>query len=162
MLTEEQYIEALAIADACKKAKIDKDLKWHKRHLEMAQFCSKRSKDPRKQVGAVITENNKVRGTGYNGFPTGIEDTEYRLSNRDLKNAIMVHAEINAILTADGKGDTVYVYPCLPCTQCLGALIQYGIKTVVTQPIDYDSSWNFDLVMELAKEARITVIEVEL
>ena len=132
---------------------------WNRRYLELARFVSTWSKDPRKQVGAVITEGRKIKGIGYNGFPHGIADSPYRLSNKDLKNLIMIHAEVNALHSSDGKGDTIYVWPCLPCTQCLGHIIQYGIKTVVTLPADPDStSWNQDLVMELAAEAGITII----
>jgi len=135
--------------------------KWNRRYLELAKFISAWSKDPNKQVGAVITEKNRVVGIGYNGFPRGIADTPYRLETKELKNLIMIHAEVNALYSSGGKGDTIYVYPCLPCSQCLGNIAQYGIKTVVVPSIDLDSSWNFDLTLELAKEAGITIIALQ-
>jgi len=135
---------------------------WDRRYLELAKCVSNWSKDPNKKVGAVITEHNCVRGVGYNGFPRGIEDTEYRLKNKELKNLIIIHAEINALYSSDGKGDTIYVWPCLPCSQCLGNIIQYGIKRVVTGPLDLESSWNQALVLELAKEAGIEIVCVDI
>lgn len=136
-------------------------MKWHRRYLLLAKFVSEWSKDPRKKVGAVITEGGKIRGIGYNGFPKGIADTEHRLADREIKNLIMIHAEVNALHSSDGKGDTIYVYPCLPCSQCLGNIIQSGcIKTVVTLPLDLESSWNQGLVVELAKEAGINIITI--
>ena len=135
------------------------DMKWHKRYMELAQLVSTWSKDPRKKVGAVITEDRRIRGVGYNGFPRGIEDTHARLADREIKNLLMVHAEVNAMHSADGQGDTIYVYPCLPCAQCLGNIIQNGkIKTIVTLPLDLESSWNQALVVELAREAGIEIV----
>lgn len=135
------------------------DIKWHKRYMELAEFVSRWSKDTRKKVGAVITEDRRIRGVGYNGFPRGIEDTHARLADREIKNLLMVHAEVNGLLASNLRGDTIYVYPCLPCAQCLGLLVQTGtIKTVVTLPLDLESSWNQALVVELAREANIELV----
>lgn len=134
---------------------------WHKRYLQLARFVSRWSKDTRKKVGAVVTEANRIRGIGYNGFPEGIADTKSRLEDREIKNLIMVHAEVNALYSADGHGDTIYVYPCLPCAQCLGNIIQNRIRTVVTMPIDLESSWNQALVVELVKEAGLELITIK-
>jgi len=135
---------------------------WTKKYLELAKHISNWSKDPNKKVGAVITEKNRVRGIGYNGFPTGIADHAYRLADKELKNKIMVHAEVNALYSSQGLGDTIYVWPCLPCSQCLGNIIQYGIKRVVTGPLDLESSWDQALVLELAKEAGIEIVCVDI
>lgn len=136
--------------------------KWDRRYLELARFVSTWSKDPRKQVGAVVTEKNYVRSVGFNGFPRGIADSDYRLQNKELKNLIMIHAEVNALYLSHGHGDTIYIYPCLPCTQCLGNISQYGINRIVTCPFDFESSWNQPLVLELAREAGITIDVVNL
>lgn len=136
--------------------------KWDRRYLELARFVSHWSKDPNKQVGAVITERNYVRGIGYNGFPRGVADLLYRLADKQLKNLLMVHAEVNALYLAHGHGDTIYVYPCLPCTQCLGNLAQSNIRRIVTCPFDFDSSWNQPLVLEMASEVGITVTTINL
>ena len=131
--------------------------RWDQRYLSLAAQVSTWSKDPRKQVGAVVVENYYVRGIGFNGFPRGIKDSQKRLGDKNLKNKIVVHAEVNALVASEGKGDTIYVWPCLPCTQCLGLIIQSGIKRVVTGPIDDNSDWDQDLVIELAEEAGLDV-----
>ena len=135
---------------------------WDKRYLQLAKFISTWSKDPNKQVGAVVTEDNFVRGIGFNGFPRGIKDLQYRLDDKQLKNLIMIHAEVNALHSSNGRGDTIFIWPCLPCTMCLGHIIQKGIKRVVTGPLDLESSWNQPLVLELASEAGIEITTVDL
>ena len=134
--------------------------KWDKRHLGLAQYISQWSKDPRKKVGAVITENFYVRGIGYNGFPRGIADTKARLADQSIKLMVTIHAEVNALAAARGRGDCIYVYPCLPCAQCLSNLIQGGIKRIVTlaDSVNTSSKWNPNLVLSLAEEAGISVV----
>jgi len=132
--------------------------KWDKRHLGLAQYISKWSKDPRKKVGAIVTEDAYVRGVGYNGFPRGIADTTARLADQNIKLLVTIHAEVNALAAARGVGDCIYVYPCLPCTQCLSHIIQGGIKRIVTiAGVNSASKWSPDLVLSLAEEAGISV-----
>lgn len=137
---------------------------WDKRHLNLAKFISKWSKDPRKKVGAVITERNYVRGLGYNGFPRGIADTKARLVDPLIKLQLIIHAEVNALAAANGQGDCIYVYPVLPCTQCLSNLIQSNIKRIVTwdKLIKMPTKWDPQLVLSLAEEAGIEVVFVSI
>jgi deoxycytidylate deaminase len=88
--------------------------KWDRRFLELAKQVSTWSKDPSTQVGAVLVNYlDQVVGMGYNGFPRGVEDSEERLNNRELKYQIVVHAEVNAVIQAgkEADGSTLYVYP---------------------------------------------------
>lgn len=134
--------------------------RWHLRYLEMAKLVSAWSKDPRKQVGAVVTDHQYIRGVGFNGFPRGVEDELWRLEDRETKLQLVVHAEVNAILAARGVGDTIYVWPQLPCSQCAGLIIQAGIKTVVTaiESQYQESSWNKDLVQSILSQAGVSVV----
>ena len=133
--------------------------KWDRRYLGLAKHVSQWSKDPRKKVGAVVTEGKYVRSIGFNGFPTGIADTKARLSDPSIKLQVILHAEVNALAAALGKGDTIYVYPCLPCTQCLSQIIQHNIKRIVSvlNKKSTVTKWNPDLVLSLAKEANLEV-----
>lgn len=134
--------------------------KWDRRYLELAALVSSWSKDPRKQVGAIITDCQYVRGVGFNGFPRGIEDSEYVLHDKNLKLPLIVHAEVNAIIAARGLGDTIYVWPCMPCSACMGQIIQVGtIKRVVTSKTTQHtrSSWNKDIVFEMAAQTGIVI-----
>ena len=132
---------------------------WDRRYLELARLVSSWSKDPNKQVGAVVTDKQYVRGVGFNGFPRGIDDSPHLLEDKKFKLQIVVHAEVNAILAARGVGDTIYIWPCLPCTQCSSLIIQSGIKRVVSSLSDRTakSKWNKDLALDLLQEANIEV-----
>jgi dCMP deaminase len=132
--------------------------KWDKRYLKLARVVAEWSKDPRKRCGAVIVENGKIKGVGYNGFPRGVKDTKARLSDKPLKLKIIIHAEVNAIVASEGKGDCIYVWPQLPCGQCMGLVIQTGIKRIVTSPLSPDTRWDQDLVVEVAKEAGVEIV----
>ncbi len=73
---------------------------WDARFLELARLVSTWSKDPSTQVGAVITRGKFVVSLGFNGHPKGVTDSPGRLENREVKYRTIIHAEINAILTA--------------------------------------------------------------
>ena len=93
--------------------------KWDRRFLELAQHKATWSKDPATQVGAVICLHKQDKYYGYNGFPAGIDDKEDRLNDYKIKQALTIHAEINAILSAkeDITGHTLYCTrpPCIRC-----------------------------------------------
>lgn len=111
--------------------------KWDRRFLELAKQISTWSKDPSTKVGAVLVKDRKVVGMGYNGFPKGIEDTDERLNNRELKYKMVVHAEVNAILQAGERADgaTLYVYPAFAfppiCNDCCKLAINAGVAGIV-------------------------------
>jgi dCMP deaminase len=132
---------------------------WDKRYLDLAQLVSSWSKDPNKQVGAVVTKGKTIKGIGFNGFPRPIQDTPERLENRELKNKLMIHAEVNAILAAKQEGDTIHIYPCLPCMQCLMLIMQTKIYRIVTckAAATRETSWDRDLVVQICKEHNVSV-----
>jgi dCMP deaminase len=108
--------------------------KWDNRFLALAEHVAGWSKDPSTQVGAVIVDGDRqVLGIGYNGFPRDVGDTAERLNNRDMKLAMVVHAEVNAIVSSTGnlRGATLYCWPFMSCSSCTGVIIQAGIKRVV-------------------------------
>ena len=108
---------------------------WDLRFLELAALISKWSKDGSTQCGSVIVDDkHRVISVGYNGFPRGCNDSPDLYKDRPRKYLRVVHAEINALLFAkeDLSGATIYVYPLPPCSQCAAAIIQAGIKRVVT------------------------------
>ena len=100
--------------------------------MDLADRSAQMSKDPSTQVGVVLVKDRKVVGTGFNGFPCGIRD-DARLHTRKKKYALMIHAEMNALLDAgsDAAGSTLYS-PVRPCVRCAVHLIQAGVFQVVT------------------------------
>lgn len=111
-------------------------ISWDEYFMGVALLAGKRSKDPNTQVGAcIVDENNIILSKGYNGFPFGCSDDAYpwERQGEDTKYKYVVHAELNAILNANGKslkGAKLYV-DLFPCNECAKAIIQSGIKEVV-------------------------------
>ena len=111
-------------------------ISWDEYFMGIAMLAAKRSKDPNTQVGAcIVSEDNIIISTGYNGMPKGCSDDEYPWNRDgvDNKYAYVVHAELNAILNANGRdlrGSRVYV-ALFPCNECAKAIIQSGVKEVL-------------------------------
>ena len=141
--------------------------KWDTRFLGLAAHISGWSKDPSSQVGAVITDGNRIVSLGYNGFAAGVEDREERLIDRNCKLNLTIHAEENAMIFAkrDLTGCTVYVtHP--PCPRCASKLIQEEVSRIVhiAPSDDFLSRWADDLKLslEMYREAGIEVTSYEL
>lgn len=130
--------------------------------IDMAKHVSLLSKDPSTKVGAVIfDEKRRLVSTGYNGLPRGVEDSPERLSNRETKYKMTLHAERNAMAfaTAPLDGATLFcTHPC--CTQCAAQAIQMGIKHVCWPTPDpvFAQRWADDikLSIEMFDEAGVT------
>ena len=113
-------------------------ISWDEYFMGVAMLASRRSKDPNTQVGAcIVSGDNIILSTGYNGFPIGCSDDEYPWDREggegQTKYPYVVHAELNAILNASGKslkGARLYV-DLFPCNECAKAIIQSGIREVV-------------------------------
>ena len=142
--------------------------KWDNRFITLAQEISTWSKDPSRKIGAVIVDqNNHIVGTGYNGFPKGINDFHTRLENKEYKRTITLHAEENAILNArcNVENCTLYVYGLPCCVHCACLIIQSGIKTVYYKLSEKGESeaWkdNIKIAMELFKEANVSIYKIE-
>jgi len=122
--------------------------RWDRRYLGLAAHIRLWSKDPRGRVGAVIVapELNRIVATGFNGFPTRIEDDVDRLSDKPTKLDMMVHAEQSALLFAgrEARGCTIYVVGKPVCNHCAVLSIQSGIRRVVAAPprVNTRSEWD--------------------
>lgn len=136
--------------------------KWDLRFLDLAEHISEWSKDPSTKVGAVITLGNRLISVGYNGLPQSVPDAKKILNNREEKYKYIIHAEMNAILTAgrDLTGCTLYTTPFLPCTNCASMVIQSGIVRVVADKCKKED-WKsrIEESKKLFSKANIEVIE---
>lgn len=139
LLEVNNELEGLQVSD--KKASSEPRtnyISWDEYFMSVAQLASKRSKDPSFQVGAcIVTKQNKIVATGYNGMPNGVDDDRVPWgkvgSYLSTKYAYVVHAELNAILNCvlqDLAGCRVYV-SLFPCNECAKAIIQAGIRHVI-------------------------------
>jgi dCMP deaminase len=111
---------------------------WDLRFYELCNYVANWSKDPIRQVGAVIAKDKFRFIVGYNGFPPNIGDDLRRLGNNSIKQELINHAEVNAILNSAKNnfgtdGCTLYV-GYHPCHNCAKAVIGAGITRVVCPP----------------------------
>ncbi len=111
-------------------------ISWDEYFMGIAMLAAKRSKDPSTQVGAcIVSPENIIISTGYNGMPKGCSDDEFPWGREgaEAKYPFVVHAELNAILNANGRDlrdSRVYV-ALFPCNECAKAIIQSGVKEVL-------------------------------
>jgi dCMP deaminase len=139
--------------------------KWDHRFMSLAEFVASWSKDPSKKVGAVIVDkHNRLISVGYNGLPRGLADTSARLADGELKNALILHAEDNAIEQATKMrpepGCTLYVWPASPCSDCAKRIIRAGfIECVVAPAVKETSDWkeSQELAVGMLVEAGLAV-----
>ena len=109
---------------------------WDEYFMGVAMLAARRSKAPNTQVGAcIVSQDNIIISTGYNGLPNGCSDDEYpwEREGEETKYPYVVHAELNAILNANGRdlrGSRLYV-ALFPCNECAKAIIQAGVKEVL-------------------------------
>lgn len=137
---------------------------WDLHFMKIAKVVSEPSKDPSTKVGAVIVYDKRIYGTGYNGFPNNDLDLDSEYNNREIKYSKIIHAEDNCIRNSVGIPElsTVYIYPFMPCTNCLGLLIDKKIKRIVTLKAE-NSRWEKDWenVRGLCFENNIELVEIE-
>lgn len=139
--------------------------KWDVRFLELALHISRWSKDPSTQVGCVVVgPDREIRSTGFNGFPRGIDDSDERLTDRELKYPLICHAEENAIMHAARIGVSLkdcraYVtWP--PCTRCARSLIQAGVREIIYPAgLEIPERWteDFEMSMGMFGEAGVAI-----
>ena len=111
-------------------------ISWDEYFMGVAMLAALRSKDPNTQVGAcIVSPDNIIISTGYNGLPNGCSDDVYpwEREGAETKYPFVVHAELNAILNANGRdlrGSRLYV-ALFPCNECAKAIIQSVVKEVL-------------------------------
>lgn len=143
--------------------------KWHLRFMEVAQLVATWSKDTSTKVGAIVVgPDREIRSTGYNGLVRGVDDNKPERLQRPTKYDFFEHAERNAIynaclIGASLKGCVIYV-TYMPCPDCARAIIQSGIKMVVTYPVELSDNlpaddWRRKLVFseEMFEEAGVEI-----
>ena len=143
--------------------------KWHYRYIGLAREVASWSKDPSSKIGAVaVSEDGRILGTGYNGFPRGLDDSEERYADRSIKYKYVVHAEMNCIYNATCNGvsltgSSMYVHGLPMCSECAKGIIQVGVSKVYWNAdgvVGAKWSESSDLAITMLNEASIEVIKV--
>ncbi len=127
--------------------------------MRMATEWAKLSHCSRKQVGALIVKDRMIISDGYNGTPTGFENT-CETDQGDTKWYVL-HAEANAILkvaasTQSCAGATLYV-TLSPCRECAKLIYQSGIVRVV-----YQNAYKDTTGLDFLAKAGVELIHLEL
>lgn len=126
---------------------------WDEYFIDIAKAVSARATCLRRRYGAVITKDNIIVSTGYNGAAAGVKDCmdvgkctrkELQIPHGERYELChSVHAEANAIIRAsvdELKGATIYISgadsgadECLsePCMMCKRMILNAGIVKVV-------------------------------
>lgn len=142
-------------------------LTWDEYFMGLAYLSAKRSKDPVTQVGAVLVQDKKIIGIGYNGFPNGSSDDELSWSKTgeylDTKYPYVVHAELNAILnsTRNIKNSTIYVTH-FPCNECAKAIVQSGVSKVVYYSDKHKNKDSTKASKIILENANIEIVKLEI
>ena len=121
-----------------------KDL--NKFFMDIAEKFSTLSTCGRLKVGAVITKNNRIISTGYNGVPSGLQHCceihkgidfsipENNEMHKKFSAHYELHAEQNAIVEAAKNGialnGSILYTTVEPCDYCRKLIAQSGIKNV--------------------------------
>jgi len=142
-------------------------VEWDRRFLELVIKIASWSKDTSTKVGcAIVDDHNRVISLGFNGIPTGVDDTIPSRSQRPEKYQWYEHAERNAIYNSPAgrslRGCTLYCTH-FPCPDCARGIVQVGIKTVklsfYTQPFSVNKHYNNGIlnVLKMFDEVGISI-----
>lgn len=140
----------------------------HKKFVAIADAVAQLSKDRSTKVGAIaVGSSGEIRAMGYNGLPRGADDNVESRHERPEKYFWFEHAERNLIFNAARigvslEGSTLIVSGLYPCMDCARAIVQSGIREVITPPIPTDSKWaaHAERSRQLFEECGVTVHEL--
>ncbi len=128
---------------------------------------AKQSHDPSTQNGALlINEQGALLAIDVNRFPDGVLENDERWE-RPLKYKIIEHAERNVIFRLARQGikteSLIMVCPWAACSDCARAIIQCGIKKLVTHKQAHDRSPEFwqkemDVAFTMLREANVEIV----
>mgnify|MGYP001325136505 CR=1 FL=1 len=120
----------------------EKQKRYDLAYLKMAETWGELSHCKRKKVGALIVKDRMIISDGYNGTPSGFENTCE--DDENYTKWYVLHAEANAILkvaasTQSCISSTLYM-TLSPCKECSKLIHQSGIKRVVYSKAYKDTS----------------------
>lgn len=126
---------------------------WPEYFMNIAKVVATRSEDPKTKVGAVLTKDNRIISSGYNGTVSGFEDVDW---NSDEKHVHVLHAELNAIVCASATKDTTLYVTHSPCAECAKIIAAAGIMEVI-----YDVQYKTGCGLTLLRKFGVYVSQVD-
>ena len=120
---------------------------WPEFHMSAARLIATKSKDPSTKVGAVIVRPDQTQASwGYNGFPRGVKDSPERYADREMKLAMVVHAEVNSVINAREPLHGYKMFCTMhPCARCAAVIVQAGISCVAVPDDDIPERWKDEI-----------------
>lgn len=138
----------------------DREIQRLEAHLKTAKAYAELSYAQRLKVGAVLIKDDRIISIGYNGMPSGIDNTcedvvkRQKVTPTKRINVLtqmpihkteeyeelvtkpgLVHAEMNVIAFAAKNGmstdQCIMIVTHAPCHECSKLIIQSGIKKVI-------------------------------
>ena len=140
-----------------KEKEQQKQLRYDKAYLKMAESWSALSHCSRRKVGAIIVKDDMIISDGYNGTPAGFDNC---CENEQGETEwYVLHAEANAILkvakSTNNSRDAILYLTLSPCKDCSKLVLQAGIKKVVFKELYKDTSG-----VDFLKSAGIEIIQI--
>ena len=124
--------------------------KYHPLYWDIAEVTANQSMATRKKVGSCLVTSNGMIAIGYNGMPSGFDNTceEYVDGKLTTKKEV-VHAERNTLdkLTLEGvssRGAIIFI-TLAPCLECAKSLYNAGVVAVYYKE-DYRCSDGVDFL----------------
>lgn len=130
-------------------------------YLDVAERVSLLSRAVRLKVGAVIVKDHRILSYGYNGTPSGFDNTcEDEVDRHLVTKPEVIHAEMNAILKVaqshESTKDATLFLTHSPCIECAKAILQSGINTLY-----YARAYRSSDGLNLLEKGGVTVIKRE-
>lgn len=137
---------------------MNKQIKYDRVYMKMAQQWATLSHCKRKKVGSLIVKNGMIISDGYNGSPSGFDNSCEDCEN--ITHWYVIHAEANAILKCaknglSCNGATMYITHS-PCKDCSKLILQSGIKRLV-----YDEFYKDSDGLDFLSKAGLEIIKLE-
>lgn len=144
--------------DQIKYDRPEKQQRYDRAYLKMAEEWGRLSHCTRKQVGALIVKNGMIISDGYNGTPSGFPNACEDEEGSTLW--YVLHAEANAITKVARSNNsavnaTLYI-TLSPCRECAKLILQAGIKRVV-----YTRGYKDESGVDFLREAGIDVAQMD-
>ena len=144
-------------------AKRSKASKYDRYFVDIAYRSAEMSYAKRLRVGAVITRDNRIISTGFNGSPPGHDNCcEIETENGVLvSKKSTIHAEENAILFAARTGiptenATIYCTHS-PCFFCARLIVSAGIRSAI-----YSEKYRDDEGVQFLIDSDVAVVELNI
>lgn len=154
----------------------------NKTFMQIAYNIANESKAIKRKVGAVIVKDNNIIAVGYNGTPSGFDNSceekcckgvagAGTYKNHLITRPEVLHAESNAIAKCarsvnSSEGADIYTTTC-PCLECAKMIIQAGIKNVYYSE-EYKSQEGLNLLVKagiqvtrISDEGLQTILKIE-